>query len=148
MPLARSVPRPCCQHRDGDDERLRRDSAVRRRRRGFRRSLHHRHAPRGVDVDHPCARARRLSCLRDGVGDVVELQVGENAFPGAQGAEPTGPRVCARFVGGGSRDARLRIRSIREANPGHGAHTAIIAATDVSDSRVMTFLSPWNPWNP
>ena len=48
--------------------------------RGLRGRLHHRHTARGVDVDHPRTRGdRRLDRLRDGVRDVVKLQIEEDA---------------------------------------------------------------------
>ena len=67
------------EHRDADDERPDGLPCGRLGAAALRGRLHHRHAARGVHVDHPGAgRDRRLDRLRHGVRDVVELEVEEH----------------------------------------------------------------------
>ncbi len=68
------------EHGDADDERLGPARSCRGLGGGLRRRLHHRHAARGVDVDHPGAGEDCcLDGLSHGVGDVVKLQIQEDA---------------------------------------------------------------------
>ena len=68
------------QHGDGDDERRRPPEPGRGVVRRVSRRLHHPRAPRRVHVHHPHAeRRRRRDRGRDGVGDVVKLEVEEHA---------------------------------------------------------------------
>ena len=62
------------------DEQRRRPPAPRRVDRRPRAPPHHRAPPPGVDVEHPDAEPRRRGAgLRDGIGNVVELEVEEDA---------------------------------------------------------------------
>ena len=81
------------EHRDRDDEGGLRARAGRGISRGVARGLHHVCAARCVDVDHPHAERRgRGNRLRNGVGNVVELEIEEDAVSLVdEGADDEGP---------------------------------------------------------